>query len=70
MGFVNLQEREGMYNIPYFPNDTELAHRICVPLNALGSEKEVHTLKDKMRKMCEATGKQWKNIIAQVHVHK
>lgn len=50
MGFANLHEREGMYNIPYFPNDTELAPRIHVPLNALGSVKEVHTLKDKMRK--------------------
>lgn len=46
------------------------AHRISVPLNTLGSVKEVHTLKDKMRKICEATCKQWKNIIVQVHIHK
>lgn len=43
MGFENLQERESIYNIPYFSNDTELAHRIRVPLSALASVKNVHS---------------------------
>lgn len=70
MSFVTLQGKERIYNIPYFPSDAELALRISVPLNnTLRSVKEVHTLKEKTRKISEATCKQFQNTTAIVHKH-